>query len=704
MKTINFNKPFIFAMFIVCAFFIFLLICAMNISLKEDEILNKLHLTRANNLINKEVSLHKQPDKTDLNCKMYNCFDIYKCGKVKGKPYQISVYIYPLYQFVDSTNKEYLSPDLSQEFFELYSTIAKSKFYTDDPQQACIFVPPIDLLNQNNLKTVLIGKLLSHFSYWNHGKNNLIFNMLPGTYPDYSTSLQVARGKALLAGSSFSYWSYRNNFDISIPMYSSLAYSTPNLYMVPAIQRKYFLVSSQVNLHFEFKAQLEKLASKHNDDFLFVQKCRTVNEDESAQKKRCYGIEEMIYPEMLYDATFCLVLPTSRLGQTMLSDVMKTGCIPVFVCDTYVLPFSEVLDWTRASVSIREENLERVMDILREIPQVEIKLKQRQVQFYYKKYFSTMSSIVLTTLEILNQRIFPQRAKDYHEWNSDKSWGLVSSTFALTPPHISKESEGFTAVILAYNRIESMFELMTKIDKAPNLVLILIVWNNQHMSFPPLSDCPHMDTEWKVIAAPSNKLSNRFFPYEEIKTEAVMSIDDDIVMLTIDEIEFGYQVWKEFPDRIVGFPPRLHMYSDERNLKYESEWKNNISIVLTGASFYHNYFNYLYTYKMPDDIKSWVDNHMNCEDIAMNFIVSNYTGKAPIKVTPRKKFKCSNCNEGTGLSLDAGHMVERSQCMNYFVKAYGMLPLKSVSFRADPLLYLDDFPTKLKLFQDIGSL
>ena len=44
------------------------------------------------------------------------------------------------------------------------------------------------------------------------------------------------------------------------------------------------------------------------------------------------------------------------------------------------------------------------------------------------------------------------------------------------------------------------------------------------------------------------------------------------------------------------------------------------------------YFNYLYTYKMPGDIKNWVDAHMNCEDIAMNFLVANVTGKAVIKV------------------------------------------------------------------------
>lgn len=36
---------------------------------------------------------------------------------------------------------------------------------------------------------------------------------------------------------------------------------------------------------------------------------------------------------------------------------------------------------------------------------------------------------------------------------------------------------------------------------------------------------------------------------------------------------------------------------------------------------------------MPGDIKEWVDEHMNCEDIAMNFLVANITGKAPIKVS-----------------------------------------------------------------------
>ena len=88
----------------------------------------------------------------------------------------------------------------------------------------------------------------------------------------------------------------------------------------------------------------------------------------------------------------------------------------------------------------------------------------------------------------------------------------------------------------------------------------------------------------------------------------------------------------------------------------------------------------------------------------MNFLIANVTGKAPVKVTPRKKFKCPQCINNEMLSADLTHMVERSECINQFMSIYGAMPLKSVEFRADPVLYKDDFPSILKKFNDIGSL
>ena len=55
-------------------------------------------------------------------------------------------------------------------------------------------------------------------------------------------------------------------------------------------------------------------------------------------------------------------------------------------------------------------------------------------------------------------------------------------------------------------------------------------------------------------------------------------------MLTSDELEFAYQVWREFSDRIVGFPSRTHVWNNQtKQWKYESEWTNDVSMVLTGT-------------------------------------------------------------------------------------------------------------------------
>ena len=47
------------------------------------------------------------------------------------------------------------------------------------------------------------------------------------------------------------------------------------------------------------------------------------------------------------------------------------------------------------------------------------------------------------------------------------------------------------------------------------------------------------------------------------------------------------------------------------------------------------YYAYLYSYVMPQAIRDMVDEYINCEDIAMNFLVSHLTRKPPIKVKRR---------------------------------------------------------------------
>lgn len=82
--------------------------------------------------------------------------------------------------------------------------------------------------------------------------------------------------------------------------------------------------------------------------------------------------------------------------------------------------------------------------------------------------------------------------------------------------------------------------------------------------------------------------------------------------------------------------------------------------------------------------------------ISLNFLC--------VQVAPRKKFKCPQCINTEMLSADITHMVERSECINQFAAIYQNMPLRTVEFRADPVLYKDNFPSSLKKFNDIGSL
>ena len=107
----------------------------------------------------------------------------------------------------------------------------------------------------------------------------------------------------------------------------------------------------------------------------------------------------------------------------------------------------------------------------------------------------------------------------------------------------------------------------------------------------------------------------------------------------------------------------------------------------TGAAFYHKYYSYLYSHIMPQAIRDKVDEFMNCEDIAMNFLVSHMTRQPPVKVsnwfshsssmilialffglqvTSRWTFRCPGCP--VSLSEDETHFQERHKCINFFVK------------------------------------
>lgn len=351
--------------------------------------------------------------------------------------------------------------------------------------------------------------------------------------------------------------------------------------------KNYFLISPQLNM-FEYHRRMmqEIVLEDSSNNILLLQKCsQEVYEDKvSASPElldsdiRCSfpGNSAVVYPNILEEGTFCLVIRGVRLAQPNLLEAMAAGCIPVIMADNMILPFEEIIDWTLIAITIRESDLHSIMTVLRAVSKQRIKEMQQQGRFIYEKYFKDIPTIVNTLLDEMNDRVFPHLAVPMSSWNLPDV--AVKAQNPLFLPLIGSKSQGFTAVVLTYDRVESLFTLITKLSQVPSLQKILVIWNNQKKSPPHIDQFPKISKPLKVIQTKSNKLSNRFFPYPEIETEAVLTIDDDITMLTTDEVDFAFEVWREFPDRIVGFPSRTHEFIEEKNeWKYESEWTNQVS-------------------------------------------------------------------------------------------------------------------------------
>jgi len=187
-----------------------------------------------------------------------------------------------------------------------------------------------------------------------------------------------------------------------------------------------------------------------------------------------------------------------RLGQPTLLDALSAGCIPVVVADSYVLPFEEVIDWKRAILHIYEVDVPRLIDILRSVSTERIIEMRQSGSWIYKRYLSSMERITLTTLRILNDRVFPQFSRTYSEWNDppEERHLLSSNNFVL--PMGPPRSQGFTAVVLTYDRLESLFHVLERLSKAPSLAKMVVVWNNQLKDPPPISAWPRLSKPLQV--------------------------------------------------------------------------------------------------------------------------------------------------------------------------------------------------------------
>jgi glucuronyl/N-acetylglucosaminyl transferase EXT2 len=91
------------------------------------------------------------------------------------------------------------------------------------------------------------------------------------------------------------------------------------------------------------------------------------------------------------------------------------------------------------------------------------------------------------------------------------------------------------------------------------------------------------------------------------------------------------QAWRDLPQQLAGWHRRQACVQRDGRTRYVwQKWLlSDYSIVLTKGMLMHQKWLAAYTNQMPTEVLDFVREHKNCEDLAMQFLVSNRTRVPP---------------------------------------------------------------------------
>ena len=274
-------------------------------------------------------------------------------------------------------------------------------------------------------------------------------------------------------------------------------------------------------------------------------------------------------------------------------------------------------------------------------------------------------------------------------------------TIATSSGSIEKS---FAVVINTYKRPDRLREAVlhyaNTCGKRAHISQVFVIWCEQGVEIPkPTSFFDDIDAKNVLrtstynlqlqnraevhVLPKANSLNSRFEPIDLLTTTCVFMVDDD-VRVSCPSLGHGFEAWQTNSDAMIGYYPRLaskplypSRHSDKNDLIYHTwpivYYRHSFNFVLTKASFLHSKYLELYTNHYPQAIKTHIDQHMNCEDIAMSMLVANYTKSqrqqqalASQPLSPVLYVEGSIIDHGIfgGISTGSGHMTTRSECLS----------------------------------------
>lgn len=145
------------------------------------------------------------------------------------------------------------------------------------------------------------------------------------------------------------------------------------------------------------------------------------------------------------------------------------------------------------------------------------------------------------------------------EWNTSLFVFMLDLCFVFR--------KGYAIVMNTWKRYDLLKQSISHYSSCPGLESIRIVWSEPNPPSVTLKKILNhvvetnsgdgRKVELKFDINKEDSLNNRFKEIKDLKTDAVFSIDDDVVF-PCSSVEFAFNVWQSAPDTMVGFVPRKH--------------------------------------------------------------------------------------------------------------------------------------------------
>jgi len=313
-----------------------------------------------------------------------------------------SSYIYEFHDFRGKVRWQYDRVLLDRWCNEAYLALRTYPQRTADSEEADVFVVSstlqcLSFFKQHNW---IVRRYLRQLPYRHLSKPHIIFDFTDHPTPLIET-LPILRkvDNIIVCKSALHQTTYRPDIHVPIPQFPRYRFDR----LPPKISERPVLASFKGNLRSNHTKIRKKLLELNKNGRIVIspgavtESSISIGNDGEMHEVQQESPDS--YTSLLYRSRFA-ILPRGHgyaLSYRMIES-MNAGCIPVIISDGYILPFQNVIDYSKCSIRVSESEIDSLPHILQS-REYDAQSMQRNVLHYYGRYFSTTEQIIHTALD-----------------------------------------------------------------------------------------------------------------------------------------------------------------------------------------------------------------------------------------------------------------------------------------------------------------